>query len=531
VAGIASLVVALDGILVYFEADLLLECLLAPLGTLFALVLLRAGETGSARRWAVAGLVLGLFAVTRPNILLFAPVAAVLALGWRGEEFRLRRPRIAAAVALAVATCAVVLPVTWANVAVGGDRVLVASQAGLNFFLGNNPEANGWSATAPSLMRVDWWGGYEDSIRLAEEARGHELRPSEVSAYWFERAFDWWRGHPGAGLVVTLRKVVWFLSGLELANNRDIGLFLRDWAPVGLPSLALLYLVMPLAVAGAVSVWAGEGPRGKAIVLMMVVYAISVILFFVTARYRVPLRPLLVLLAVEGAWRLAAGLSRGSRRAAVGAAAVLALGVAVNANPWTAEYDPTPAQYFQSVANVYKDEGDLARAIEWQKKVLAAEPGYPDGNLNLGTMYMSAGDVEAAVRAFELERRLDPEDGRNLASLAAALARLGRVEEAERRYAEAEGAGLEDPPVLYNHGVLLERLGRSEEAEGVYRRAVAADSTFADGWNNLGVVLARTGRLEEAAECWERALRASPGHDRAASNLERARELLAGEEE
>ncbi|MBZ0267647.1 glycosyltransferase family 39 protein, partial [bacterium] len=74
VAAAAALLVAVDGILVYFEADLLLESLLAPLSAAFLLLVLRARETGTARRWAAAGLILGLFAITRPNVLLFAPV-------------------------------------------------------------------------------------------------------------------------------------------------------------------------------------------------------------------------------------------------------------------------------------------------------------------------------------------------------------------------------------------------------------------------------------------------------------------------
>ncbi|HMB69613.1 MAG TPA: glycosyltransferase family 39 protein, partial [bacterium] len=137
VAAVAAAVVALDGILVYFEAELLLESLLAPLGALFLLLVLRAMETGTVRRWAAAGLVLGLFAITRPNVLLFAPVLFLVA--WSPvRRWRLPAANLRGALALTAATCVCVLPVTLVNARWGGDRVLVASQAGLNFFLGNN---------------------------------------------------------------------------------------------------------------------------------------------------------------------------------------------------------------------------------------------------------------------------------------------------------------------------------------------------------------------------------------------------------
>jgi Flp pilus assembly protein TadD len=136
---------------------------------------------------------------------------------------------------------------------------------------------------------------------------------------------------------------------------------------------------------------------------------------------------------------------------------------------------------------------------------------------------MTVGDVPGAIRHFERERRLDPADGENLASLALAYSRADRPEEAERTYRAAEKAGLEDAPVLYNHGVCLERLGRPSDAESLYRRAIAADSTFADAWNNLGVLSARAGRIEEAISLWRKTLEMRPGDERALDNLERAR--------
>ena len=52
----------------------------------------------------------------------------------------------------------VVLPITIRNCAVGGDAVLIASQGGVNFYIGNNPDSDGRTAIVPGTPG-DWWGG------------------------------------------------------------------------------------------------------------------------------------------------------------------------------------------------------------------------------------------------------------------------------------------------------------------------------------------------------------------------------------
>jgi len=522
VAWIAAVLTAADGMLLYFESDLLLESLLAPLAAASLLLFLRAGQTGSPGRWALAGIALGLFGITRPNILAFAPVAFVAALGWVGETFSLRRFRLGAAAALAAGILAPCLPVAALNRFVGHDRTLLAWQGGVNFFLGNNPEANGWSATAPSVLGIDWWGGYHDTIRVAEEARGRALRPAEISDYWFERGLAFWREQPGRALALVAKKAVYFASGVEFSNNRDIRRFLEEFAPAGRPGLLWGYLVTPFALAGAVRLWRRRRPAPRLLVLWVAVYAATVLAFFVTARYRTPLRPVLAIFAAYGAVVIASGLARRDRRAWLALAAIAFFGVATNVNPWIREYAPSGAQFCQSVANVHQDKGRPLEALEWQKRALAIDPAYPEGNLNLGTLYMLLGRPAEAVAAFEQERRLDPDDGRNLASLAQALGRLGRWDEAERTYRASEETGHRDPRMLYNHGVALERLGRGAEAESLYRRVVEDDSTFADAWNNLGVLAARDDRLDEAVARWRKTLALDPGHTGARDNLARA---------
>ncbi|MFN8179859.1 MAG: tetratricopeptide repeat protein [bacterium] len=526
VAAVAAFLIALDGMLLYFEADLLVESILAPLGIAVALLLLRAGETGSPGRWLLAGLAIGAFSITRPNLLAFTPIVCVAAAGWVGESFSLRRPRLAAAAAVTAGTCALVLPVAALNGVVGRDpAVLVAWQGGLNFFLGNNTEANGWSATAPSVIGMDWWGGYNDTIRVAEEAAGRKLRPSEVSDYWFHRASEWWRAHPGDGLRLTARKLIFFFSGIEFSNNRDDRMFFETFAPIGRPALLLYYVLMPLALAGAVFLWRTGRPGARVMVLLVASYAATVVAFFVADRYRLPLRPLFSVFAALGAFEIVDRLRRGGRFAWLPAAGVLAFGLVVNAGPWFDTYRPSPAQFYQSIATIHHNAGRMAEALTWQMRAVQADSTYPQVNLNLGSLLLELDRPLEAIPACERERRYNPRDGRNLVSLAQALAKVDRWAAADSAYEASEATGLREAPALYNHGRCLERLGRVADAKARYRRALEVDSTFADAWNNLGVLAAQSDSLDRARECWQKAVTLRPDYAPARDNLRRLEEM------
>jgi hypothetical protein len=172
----------------------------ASLATLFYLLLAWTLVVADDRRWwhwAVAGAVMGVGAITRPNILLFAPVLVVAvfiltlkrARGQRagGGEIAsptgdktgappnpsgsetpptdtivagCKRPQPVApdlkpetrsawrgalinVVALTAGCCAVIAPVTIRNRIVGGEWVLIAAYGGMNLWVGNSPDSDG----------------------------------------------------------------------------------------------------------------------------------------------------------------------------------------------------------------------------------------------------------------------------------------------------------------------------------------------------------------------------------------------------
>ena len=95
---------------------------------------------------AVSGFLLGLSAITRPDVLLFG-IPALVFLWIRPGR---RRWRTALAAAFIVAAAIPVGTVAVRNYAVSGERVLVSANGGANFYIGNHPayvQSSGmWSA-------------------------------------------------------------------------------------------------------------------------------------------------------------------------------------------------------------------------------------------------------------------------------------------------------------------------------------------------------------------------------------------------
>src|SRR3989442_10213320 len=274
----AALIVALYGPLIHFDAQPLIPVLHIVLVLAGLLMLLRAAPV--ARDFVAAGVVWGLAGIATPNILLAGAPAAV----WVGRRSG-RSGRCAALFLLGGGLP--IAAVTPRNALVAREAVLISSNGGINFYLGNNPDYE-------RTIRLRPGGEFE---RLAQEPENLGIVGATArSRYFTGRALDFLREYPGPALRLYLRKAGDLIAGREIPRNQDQYGYRRESMLLAL----LLWrfgvsfpfgVVAPLALAGAFlpprdaeADSASRARRGGRSLLLMyaAAYAISVLLFFPT---------------------------------------------------------------------------------------------------------------------------------------------------------------------------------------------------------------------------------------------------------
>ncbi len=484
-AMIASGALAVYGPVIYSSTSILFD---ATFPELFAPLLLLALVEAARRRsipWAAgAGVVLGLWALGRANILLFAPCAfAWLAASW-GHPFDARLSRwregLGGALALAAGIVICILPASIHN-ARTGDPTLLTTNGGLNLYIGNGPMASGGHETP--VLEVKRPDGNVERIVAdlhkdvecraeAEQAVGHSMKYTEVSKFYADETWRFAREHPGTFLSRMVRKVYLFWSDYEIPQIEHFGYFRKYSWPLAGPVLGF-GLVAPLGLVGAVLALR-DARRWALPLLFLVSFSASVILFFVLDRYRMPIVPVLLLLA---GWVVleAVNAVRSARwtRAAAIVGAFGALALFFGANIYGIDEDKAVAQIVYRLGIVEDARGNYDAAIGHYTEALRLKPGYDRAHLNL------AGD----------------------------LARVGRVDEAMEEFRKAEEANPTYYRVPYNRGALFDELGRTADAEAAYRRAVELEPRYLLGRTALAEVLLVRGAADSARVEFEGVLR------------------------
>jgi 4-amino-4-deoxy-L-arabinose transferase-like glycosyltransferase len=408
----AGILTALYWPLVYFEGDLLFETLFVFLTLAFLVALVAAMEKKSPVLLAASGAVLGLAAVTRPPILVLIPALPLVfrfTSAGRGQAAPPKRRWIRSTALVVAGSLVVILPVTVRNYVVGRDLVAIASQGGVNFYIGNNPQSDGRTAIVPGT-RWDWWGGYEDSIRQAETAMGRKLKPSEVSDYYFRKGMEFVLTEPVKSVPLLANKLYLFWAAGERSNNKYIYFF---WHQSGMGKVPLpgFWFVGPLALLGGFLLW----PRRRELSLLYLFvasYSLAIVAFFVNDRFRVPVVPVLAVFAgysIVHLWKAA----REDKPALWKALAVLALcAVAINADLFRFAENKIEqdALSHYTLGNAYLNRGDTEKAIAEYEEALDRyrkyrRPGFllvsRNVEYNLGRLYWSRKSFAQAVPHLE----------------------------------------------------------------------------------------------------------------------------------
>lgn len=501
---IAGLTAAVYGTFVFFDADILM----IPLVLLFSSisVLLLVSGTG-LRRVLVAGLLLGLAGLGKPNVLLFAPVAVL----WILTELRWFvnwshwRPALlfTAGVMLAVS------PITIRNYLVSQDFVLVSSNAGVNFYIGNNSQAQG-VFRLPPYSGLDNTRLYLSSREVAEAAMGTgRLKPSDVSAYWTRRALDDIRLQRKAWLALLWQKFRLAWNAYEIPNHHDKRFIALNFSPL-LNRLAIgFWLVAPLAVVGMLVRGRREASSAKRLYLAFgLTYLLSLLPFFVTARYRLPIVPFLIVFASVGICGLL-DLIRGHdyRRLLIVSAAGALSAVFVNWPLMSLNFFPSHRWMAHSYAHLAtvdpeNEETHLSRAILEIKKALELRPRSAVMHYELGLTYSRIGYYSGA--ATELEEALELRPGFPEAASALREVQTALVESGDR-VGEAS-----IPRTPFEAGVYAAERGDLTAARGHFETVIRSEPRHAEAHGRLAALYLAQGDNQAAARWFERGLKDRP---------------------
>jgi 4-amino-4-deoxy-L-arabinose transferase-like glycosyltransferase len=390
----------------------------------------RVDETPRPRWLALAGALLGGLALTRENALAWLPVLAVW-LAWRHR---------ARALAPFLAGVLLVLgPVAARNAAMGGVPLVTTSQAGVNFYLGNNAEADG-TYTPLRFGHGSFAQERQDAIELAEAARGRSLTPAEVSRYWSDRATSWIAEYPGAWVRLLARKWMLVWSAHEIPDSDEPSVYRDASLVLTVTSWLSFGVLCPLALVGLVASWRDRRRLGVLAALLFT-SAAGTAAFLVFARYRVPMIPLLVLFAVVGAAELkrSAALARERPpRPALVAAHVGLMALAAVAGRFPRQSDAHPrAMAHYNLGVTLEAAGEGPRALESYRAALADDSELVEARVNLGALLARSGDLAGAITEETRALRTKPDDATAHTDLANALLQSGRLDEAEPHYRAA----------------------------------------------------------------------------------------------
>jgi Flp pilus assembly protein TadD len=136
-----------------------------------------------------------------------------------------------------------------------------------------------------------------------------------------------------------------------------------------------------------------------------------------------------------------------------------------------------------------------------------------------GWRAFQAGDLDRAEEAFRLVIAHDPGAARAWFLLGATWQMRGHPDAAVASYQEAIRLAPDFPEARNNLGVALYASRRGDEAVAVLRRAIALKPDYAEAHNNLGNALRERGEFDEAEVCYRRALQLKPDYAEARHNV------------
>ena len=538
-AGIgAAVMVSLYGPLIFFECEILSTGWAAFWSVALVLLFLRAIDTDNLTIYFVLGACGALSIITRPTFLPFFIAGCVWLALTLYRASRARRFLVLKPVAILAGFAVIAIPVSVQRYNLTGRFGILSASGGLNFYIGNNSNP---AETVIIRPGPDW-----EHLTRMPERHGMGLDMWKGQKFFYKRVRNYIITEPLDFAQGLLRKTLQFVSSREIPRNVDI-YTLRKWSPFILKSLVWKVggfgfpsgVLLPLAAVGLFFRWRQiPGP----VILFVFLYGASIILVFVSSRYRSPMAPVACCLAAGGLGEVIKRMhsGQGKRWIGVTACVLVIVLVATVGGPFEAEeviyeaeiyyclgYYARQAEEFSQAIDHYEmclrlnpnifaahnnlavilsKRGDLEQAVAHYNKALQLEPDYTKIRLNIATALIKSGKSYIAIEHLKEAVKQEPSLVRAQKLLGQALTDVGDLDSAARYYAQILRARPNEAKVHFNLAIILMQQGKIDEAIWHFSEVVLIKPDDAKAFFSLGRAFAKKGQASLAIEHCRRAL-------------------------
>ena len=439
-----------------------------------------------------AGLLLGLHALVRPNVLLPGVFAAAW-LAWAAwKNAQSFKSGLLHAAVFLLAAAVVISPALVRNYRVSGEFVLISYYGGINAYIGNNAGSSGDSPKLADLGdiagRKEWnCFNYPQLVRGLAEKQGMPVASFSGASRWFyRRALAFWRADPQAALALTARKAALFWGPAEVSDSKVVAIE-RDHSPL-LRRLPGFPAVLALALLGLLfrewGKWGTDAPVALPLTLILG-HFLSVLPFFIAGRYRVPVTPFLILFGGAAIARIAHGLiTPGQRRRALTGIAVGGILYGAACTP-LADYTPSLSTWHYHRGIALADAGRPQEAIAEFDAAVHASQKNAAAWLRLGYACAAAGDAQGAMDAYTNAVIVAPDNALAHNNLGWEMKQAGQTDNARQEFEAALKAdpGLEIAAI--NLANLHVAAGAPDKAVAVYEALLKNNPKAAQARKNL----------------------------------------------
>lgn len=477
-----------------------------------------------------SGLLIGIYAIMRPNILLFIPFLSLWILFFFYKQKKSIKSLLHI-IFLIIATFTVILPVTVRNYLVSGEFVPISTYFGENLLIGNSEDADGVTPWLPYLQELEGTGNwsvwhYDNVVKGLGKYLGREVSHSEASNIFAKMAIDYIIHHPWRTFLLTCKKAILFWSPQEITENKVVEGERQHYIPLKyMPRFPIVLSVFLLGLFFLIkNIFFNKTSKDTniniyfltLILLFIFTYFASFLPFFVNARARVPILGLMFVIGGYAFSEIRNLLVKKKIISSLISIFVLVLLFFIT-HIDIIPYKPDMCRWHYDRADSYLRVGRVDEALQ-EVHALMSRPERPMTYMpfRLGHALAKLNYSELAIDLLRLALSPDPSEQPSMYRediyyhMAALYMKLKKYDEAFKEFKNALSLNPKDPRVHNDLGVIYKEQNDLPKAENHYKYAIEIEPNFNLAIVNLAELYIQQKKYTEAIELLENRLKLQP---------------------